>query len=128
MRIRVILAAVVAMLAMSAAPASAATGWTFHSGGYNDDIFTSNPCLDTGQAMVQAGTIADYQCRYNYGNHLFDLYVVSGTWTYHSEHYNDDGWATACYNAGQALVANNTITTYQCRWEPDDYIELWVVV
>jgi hypothetical protein len=128
MRIRIILAAVVAMLAFNAAPASAATGWTFHSGGYNDDIFTSNPCLDTGQALVTAGTIADFQCRLNYGNGYFDLFTVSGTWTYRSSHYNNDGFGAACFNAGSALVANGTITTYQCRIDNTAYVKLWVIV
>lgn len=128
MRIRIVLAAVVAMLAMSAAPVSAATGWTFHSGGYNDDIFTHNPCLDTGQALVAAGTIADFECRYN-SNHLFDLYTVAGPWTFHSGGYNDDIFThNPCFDMGQALKANGTITTYQCRWGADYLVDLWVIV
>lgn len=129
MRIRVILAAVVAMIAMSAAPASAATGWTFHSGGYEDDIFFFNPCQDKAQELLTAGTIADYQCIGNSSNGgLFDLFVVSGTWTYHSAHYDDDGWASTCFNAGSALVANGSITTYQCRIDNTAYVKLWVIV
>jgi hypothetical protein len=129
MRIRIVLAAVVAMLAMSAAPASAVTGWTFHSGGYNDDIFFQNPCLDTGQALVAAGTIADFQCRYNTGNHLFDLYTVAGPWTFHSGGYNDDiFFQNPCMDTGLALVANGTITTFQCRWGANGLVALWVIV
>ncbi len=129
MRIRIVLAAVVAMLAMTAAPASAATGWTFHSGGYNDDIFFQNPCLDTGQALVAAGTIADYQCRYNPGTRLIDLYIVRGPWTFHSDGYNDDiFFQNPCLDTGLALVANGTITTFQCRAGSRDLLALWVIV
>ncbi len=75
MRIRIVLAAVAAMLAMTAAPASAATGWTFHSGGYNDDIFFHNPCMDTGQALVASGAVTTSQCRWA-SNGLVSLWVI----------------------------------------------------
>ena len=76
MRIRIVLAAVVAMLAITAAPASAATGWTFHSGGYNDDIFFQNPCMDLGQALVANGTITTFQCRWG-SNGLVALWIIA---------------------------------------------------
>lgn len=130
MRIRIVLAAVAAMLFFSAAPASAATGWTFHSGGYNDDVFTSNPCMDKGQELLADGTITAYQCRHNDATYLFDLYVVDAPWEYHSTVYNDDGWGTACFNVGNGLIADGSITTYECRGVGPyfNYIEVWVIV
>ncbi len=129
MRIRIVLAAVVAMLAMSAAPASAVTGWTFHSGGYNDDIFFNNPCQDTGTALKTAGTIAAFQCRYNQSTHLYDLYTVAGPFTFHSGGYNDDiFFNNPCLDTGTALVNNGTITTFECRWASNGLIALWVIV
>jgi hypothetical protein len=129
MRIRIVLAAVAAMLAMSAAPASAATGWTFHSGGYNDEVFVQYPCLDKGQELVAAGTIADYQCRGNSTTQLTDLYIVYGPWTFHSGGYNDDiFFQNPCMDTGQSLVANGSITTFQCRWgSANDLVDLWVI-
>lgn len=130
MRIRFVLAAVVAMLAMSAAPASAATGWTFHSGGYADEVFIQYPCLDTGDALIANGTITAYQCRGNPTTQLTDLYVTTRPYTYHSGGYNDDiFFQNPCFDLGTSLVANGTITTFQCRGDrPDGLASLWVIV
>ncbi|GHJ48261.1 hypothetical protein Cs7R123_56030 [Catellatospora sp. TT07R-123] len=127
-KISLVFAAVAAMLLLGAAPAAAATGWTFHSGGYDDDIFFHNPCQDKGAQLLAAHTIADYRCNLNSGTGYWDLYTVSGTWTYHSQYYNNDVYGTACGNAGNALVANGTITTYQCRFDNTAYVKLWVIV
>lgn len=128
MRMRFVLAAVVALVALSGAPASAATGWTFHSGGYNDDILVNTPCLDKAQQLVAAGTVADAQCRLNSATGYWDLYTVSGTWTHHSAHYNSDGFGFACIDAGNALVTAGSITTFQCRFDSTAYIKLWVII
>ncbi|MDI1462621.1 hypothetical protein QEZ54_16735 [Catellatospora sp. KI3] len=127
-KIALFFAAIAATVLMGATPAAAATGWTFHSGGYDDDVFFQTPCMDKGAQLLAAGTIADYQCRVNSGNGYWDLFVVSGTWTYRSAHYNNDVFGTACANAGQALIANGTITTYQCRFDNTNYVKLWVIV
>jgi hypothetical protein len=84
-------------------------------------------CIDKGQELLASGTIADFQCRLNSGNGYFDLYTVSGTWTYHSAHYDDDGFGSACFNAGRGLVASGSITTYQCRIDNTAYVKLWVI-
>src|SRR5687767_11926190 len=116
MRIRFLLAAVVAMLAISAAPASAASGWIFHSGGYTDEVFVEYPCLDKGWELKQAGTITAYQCRGNPNTQLTDLYVTYRPFTFHSGGYNDDIFTqNPCFDTGTALVANGTITTFECR-------------
>jgi hypothetical protein len=45
------------------------------SGGYNNDIFFQNPCLDTGQALVADGTITTFQCRWG-SNGPVALWVI----------------------------------------------------
>ncbi|WP_117210807.1 hypothetical protein [Allorhizocola rhizosphaerae] len=50
--------------------------WTFHSGGYNDDIFFNNPCFDTGQALVANGSITTFKCQWAPNTDLSDLWII----------------------------------------------------
>ncbi len=119
-RTAVLLAAAATALVMGAGPAAASSGWVFHSRHHIDDVFEQYgvECAAAGQALVAAGTVQDYRCRTEPTHQNFDLYVITGTWVFHSRHHIDDIYdmfGVECTAAGQAQVAAGNTLTYQCR-------------
>lgn len=102
-------------VAVGVTPASASSGWVYHSGGYDDDIFFNNPCMDTAQALLADGTVQAARCLLNDDTQLWDLYTITGTWVLHSGGYNDDiFFDNPCLDTGQALVNAGSISTFRC--------------
>ncbi|WP_211588590.1 hypothetical protein [Allorhizocola rhizosphaerae] len=111
---------------MSAAPAAATEGWFVHSGGYPGDVFGDMPCLDKGAELKAKGEIQDYYCRVNDDNGLWDLWVIQGTWVFHSRH--GDLWD--CDAVGYAQVTAGNAYTYDCRLikTPTWYFDLYLIL
>jgi hypothetical protein len=126
-RAGVILASAVAVIAMTATPAAATEGWYVHSGGYPGDVFGDMPCLDRGAELYAANVIQGYYCTVNDNNGgLWDLWVIQGTWVFHSRY----GDLFDCMDAGYAQqVAGNAYHT-DCRLikTPTWYFDLYLIL
>lgn len=122
----VILASAMAIIAISATPASATEGWYVHSGGYEGDVFGDMPCLDKGAELKASGEVQDYYCQTNQSNGLWDLWVIQGTWVFHSRH----GDVFDCADVGYAQVNAGNAYTYECRRAPTQvwYFDLYLIL
>lgn len=109
-KVGVMFAVVAATLVMTGGPAAASEGWVYHSS-HEGDVFGDMPCLDLGQEMKQRGEIQGYHCIANDETDLWDLYVIRGTWVYHSRY--GDVWD--CGAVAYTLTQSGQAYTTDCR-------------
>lgn len=107
-RIATTLTAGLALALLGAAPASASS-WVYHSS-YQDDVIFDFTCGEVGQELVASGAVQDSKCLLNASTGLWDLYTITGTWTYRAT-YQD---FFACAGAGGNLVSSGAVQTAKC--------------